>query len=292
MERTRGYIAIALAATVWSTMGIFGKLAFEYGIDPVTLIALRLVFSFTALFVPLMIFRRDLIRIRREDVLFFLFLGIFLTALQRIAYFYSVDLTSPTIATLLIYLYPVYVTIYASLKIKEKVTPLTLAALILSFLGIALVVKVYDADYTSANAVGILCGLLSGLGFATYFILTKKLRSSYTNWTLILFGDGIGALVLSPVILISWAEITNYPFRLWMLIVAIAIFSSLVGYLLYSYALKYVEASKGSILSTLEPLSVAFLSAIILHERLELAQIAGMFISLSGIAMLFYKERK
>jgi len=292
MERTRGYIAIALAATVWSTMGIFGKLAFEYGIDPVTLIALRLVFSFTALFVPLMIFRRDLIRIRREDVLFFLFLGIFLTALQRIAYFYSVDLTSPTIATLLIYLYPVYVTIYASLKIKEKVTPLTLAALILSFLGIALVVKVYDADYTSANAVGILCGLLSGLGFATYFTLTKKLRSSYTNWTLILFGDGIGALVLSPVILISWAEITNYPFRLWMLIVAIAIFSSLVGYLLYSYALKYVEASKGSILSTLEPLSVAFLSAIILHERLELAQIAGMFISLSGIAMLFYKERK
>jgi drug/metabolite transporter (DMT)-like permease len=118
------------------------------------------------------------------------------------------------------------------------------------------------------------------------------LRSSYTNWTLILFGDGIGALVLSPVILISWTEITNYPFRLWTLIVAIAIFSSLVGYLLYSYALKYVEASKGSILSTLEPLSVAFLSAIILHERLELAQMAGMFISLSGIAMLFYKERK
>jgi len=292
MERTRGYVAIALAATVWSTMGIFGKLAFEYGIDPVTLIALRLVFSFTALLVPLLIFKRELIRIRKEDILWFLFLGIFLTALQRIAYFYSVDLTSPTIATLLVYLYPVYVTIYASLKIKEKVTPLTLAALILSLLGIALVVKVYDVDYASANAVGILCGLLSGIGFATYFILTKRLRGSYTNWTLILFGDGIGAAVLSPVILISWAEITNYPFRLWLLIAAIAIFSSLVGYLLYSYGLKYVEASKGSILSTMEPLSVALLSAIVLHERLELAQMAGMFISLSGIAMLFYKERK
>jgi drug/metabolite transporter (DMT)-like permease len=57
--------------------------------------------------------------------------------------------------------------------------------------------------------------------------------------------------------------------------------------LLYSYSLKYVKASKGSILSVLEPLSAALFSALLLGESLETLQILGVALALSGVILLF-----
>jgi drug/metabolite transporter (DMT)-like permease len=67
MKETYGYSLIVAASVIWGTMGIFGKLAFEYGIDPVTLIALRILISSTAILIPLALFKRALLRIQSKD---------------------------------------------------------------------------------------------------------------------------------------------------------------------------------------------------------------------------------
>jgi drug/metabolite transporter (DMT)-like permease len=217
--------------------------------------------------------------------------GIFATAFQRMTYFYAVELTTVTIAAILFYTYPIFVTIYSSLFLKEKVTFSTISAIILTFLGVALVVKAYEPARLSASISGVVFGLLSSILFALYFLITKKLRNHYTNWTLILYGDGIGALFLSPIICFSFSNIINYPQQLWLFIFAIAWFPSLLAYLLYSYALKHVESSKGSILSVIEPLSAAIFSATILGENFGLLQIIGVTLALAGVLLLFYKPR-
>jgi len=133
--------------------------------------------------------------------------------------------------------------------------------------------------------------MLTSILFALYFIMARKLRSSYTNWTLLLYGDGIGAIALTPVIFLSSSEILTYPLNLWCLIFIIALFPSLTAYLLFSYALKYVESSKGSILSVIEPLTAGAFSATILGERFELLQLLGVALALTGILLLFYKPK-
>jgi drug/metabolite transporter (DMT)-like permease len=237
------------------------------------------------------LFKAKLFRIQKRDAIQFLTLGIFATAFQRITYFYAVDLTTVTIAAILFYTYPIFVTIYSSLFLKEKVTFLTALAIILTFSGVALVVKAYEATWLNASLPGVIFGALSSLLFALYFLITKKLRKDYTNWTLILYGDGIGALMLTPIICYSFSDIINYPQQLWLIILAIAWFPSLLAYLLYSYALKHVESSKGSILSVIEPLSAAFFSATILRENFEPLQIIGVTIALTGVVLLFYKPK-
>lgn len=291
MKETYGYLLIVAASIIWGTMGILGKLAFEYGIQPATLIALRLLISSVTILTPIALFKRGLFRIQKRDILQFLTLGIFATASQRITYFYAVDLTTATMAAMLFYTYPIFVTIYSSLFLKEKVTFSTVFAIILTFLGVALVVKAYDIVQLNANLFGVLFGVLSSLFFALYFLTTKKLRKHYTNWTLILYGDGIGALILTPIIYSSFSNIINYPQQLWLLILAIAWFPSLLAYLLYSYALKHVESSKGSILSVIEPLSAAIFSATILRENFEPLQIIGVTVALTGVLLLFYKPK-
>ena len=291
MKGTYGYLLIVVASIIWGTMGVLGTLAFGYGIDPATLIALRLLISSTTILVPITLFERKLFRIHKRDLLQLLLLGIFGTALQRVTYFYAVELTTVTTAAILFYTYPIFVTIYSSLFLKEKVTFSTAFAIILTFSGVALVVKAYEPARLNASIFGVIFGIMSSVFFAFYFLTTKRLRNQYTNWTLILYGDGIGALFLSPVICSCFSNIINYSQQLWLLIFAIAWFPSLLAYLLYSYALKHVEASKGSILSVIEPLSAAVFSATILGENFELLQTIGVAIALAGVLLLFYKPR-
>jgi drug/metabolite transporter (DMT)-like permease len=287
----RGYILIIAASILWGTLGIFAKLSFEYGILPETLIALRLAIGFATLAVVLMLFNRDSLKIQKADVLHLLIFGTFAIALQRVSYFYAVDLTTATVAAILFYTYPVFVTIAASFLLKEKIKLEELVAIVLTFFGVALVVKVYDVSLFNVNMMGIVFGLLSSILFTLYFMMAKKLRSRYASWTLTFYGDGIGALTLAPIISLSLPEIMEFPIQLWWLIFTIAWIPSLLAYLLYSYALRYVKASKGSILSVIEPLSAAVFSTIFIRESLEKPQMMGIALALIGVVLLFRRGK-
>jgi drug/metabolite transporter (DMT)-like permease len=292
IREMQGYVLITVASILWGTLGILAKLSFEHGVLPETLIALRLVISFATLSVVLALFSKDSFKVKKTDALLFLIFGVFATALQRISYFYAVDLTTATVAAILFYTYPVFVTISASFFLKEKITSRELLAIILAISGAALVVRAYDASSLKVNLVGIIFGLLSSLLFTLYFMITKKLRNRYASWTLTLYGDGIGLLTLTPVISLSIPQIMNFPLQLWLLIFTIAWIPSLLAYLLYSYALKYVKASKGSILSVIEPLSAALFSTIFIGESLENPQIIGIALALMGVVLLFRMKQK
>jgi DME family drug/metabolite transporter len=291
MKEVYGYFLIVSASIIWGTMGIFGKLAFEYGIDPVTLTALRILISSITMLISIILLKKNLLKIKKKDVPQLLVFAILAVALQRIAYFYTVDLTTATMAAVLFYTYPILVTVHASLFLKEKLTFSIILAIVLTFSGVAFVVKAYEAAWLNANLLGLAFGMLTSLLFALYFLMTKKLRNSYTNWTLLLYGDGLGAIALTPALCFSFSEIVSYPQQLWLLILVIGLFPSLTAYLLFSYALKYVESSKGSILSVIEPLSAAIFSVTILGERFEPLQIVGVALVLAGIVLLFYKQK-
>lgn len=290
LRKLRGYVLIIIASTLWGTMGILAKLAFGYGIIPETLIALRLAVSFVTLAVGLGLFRKNAFKIQKNDALLFLVLGVFAIAFQRVSYFYAVSLTTATVAAILFYTYPVFVTLFAVFFLKEKFDRAMLLAVVMAFSGVALVVRIYDFASLNIDFVGMLFGLLSSLLFVLYFVMVKGLRDRYSNWTLSVYGDGIGVLALLPIIYFSASNIVEFSTELWLLILAIAWGPSLLAYLFYSYALKYVDASKGSILGVIEPLSAALFSASILGEKLEAPQVVGIALALAGVALLFRKR--
>jgi len=267
-------------------------MAFQYGITPTLLIMLRLCISSCTLFLPVLIFRRDLLKIKRRHIPFFIIFGLFPIALQRVAYFYAVDFTTATVAAMLFYTYPVIVAAMSVFLFKKKVTKKTVSAIILTFLGASFVVKIYEASLFIVNLPGIFFGLLSSILFAVYVAMVKWLRNDYSSWTLVFYGDGLGAVALTFVTAFSLPEVTSFPTQLWLLIFTIAWIPSLLGYFLYSHAMKYVEATKGSIVSIIEPISAALLSVIILAEILELLQLLGIVLALIGISMLFYRPNK
>jgi DME family drug/metabolite transporter len=268
-------------------MGILQKWSFAYGILPDTLIALRILISSSTLFILLVLFSRSSLRIHKSDLPLLALLGLVGVAFQRVSYSYAVYFTTATMAAILFYTYPAFVTIVASIKLKQRITRGQVVSIALAFIGVALVVRAYDPATFNANILGIFFGLGSSIGFVLYFLLTQKLRTKYAAWTLTVYGDGIGALSLIPAVYVALPQMGSYPWQLWVLIFAIGWVLSLIAYVVYSFALKDVEASKGSILSVLEPLSAAIYSATLLGEALQPPQIAGILLALTGVILLF-----
>lgn len=292
MKEGYGYLLIAVASILWGTLCVLGKMAFQYGITPTLLIMLRLCISSCTVFIIIFIFKRELLKIKRHDIFFLVIFGLFPIALQRVAYFYAVDFTTATVAAMLFYTYPAIVAIMSVFLFKERVTKKTILAIILTFFGASFVVKIYEASSLIVNLPGIFFGLLSSVLFAVYIAMVKRLRADYSSWTLVFYGDGIGAIALTSIVAFSLPEVTRFPAQLWLLIFIIAWIPSLLGYFLYSHALRYVEATKGSIVSILEPISAGLLSVIILVETLEPLQLLGIALALIGISLLFYRPKK
>lgn len=289
MKEAYGYLLIAMASILWGTLGVLGKMAFQYGITPTLLIMLRLCISSCTLLFLIFIFKKELFRIKRRHISLFIIFGIFPIALQRVAYFYAVDFTTATVAAMLFYTYPAIVAAMSVFLFKKKVTKKTVLAIVLTFLGASFVVKIYETSLLIVNLPGIFFGLLSSVLFAVYVGMVKQLRNDYSSWTLVFYGDGFGAIALTFAVTYSLPEVTSFPTQLWLLIFTIAWIPSLLGYFLYSHALKYVEATKGSIVSIIEPVSAGLLSVAILAEILEPFQLLGIALALIGIGLLFYR---
>jgi len=283
---------IAMASILWGTLGVLGKMAFQYNIMPTLLIMLRLSISSCTLFPMILVFKKELLKVKRNHVPFFILFGLFPIAFQRVAYFYALNFTTATVAAMLFYTYPAIVAAMSVFLFKEEVTKKTVVAIILTFLGASFVVKIYETSLLIINLLGITFGLLSSVLFVVYVAMVKQLRTDYSSCTLVVYGDGFGAIALTFVVAFSLPEVTKFPFQLWSLIFTIAWIPSLLGYFLYSHALKYVEATKGSIVSIIEPISAGLLSVVILAETIEPLQLLGIIVGLVGISLLFYRPNK
>jgi drug/metabolite transporter (DMT)-like permease len=286
----KSYLLIALASILWGTMGILAKLAFSEGIEPLVLIAFRLLVSSATLGFVLSLFNRKAFRIQRMDVYWFLGFGAFAIAFQRVTYFYSVDLTTATVAAILFFTYPVFVTIFSIVFLSEKASVGKLLATVLTLFGAALVVRVYDLGSLRTSFGGIAFGLGSSLLFVVYILMTKKLRRTYSHYTSTFFGDMVGAILMSPIIILSAPHIGGFSLNLWILIISIAWGPSLLAYLLYSYAMKQCDVVKGSIIGVVEPISATLFSTFLLMEKLELLQAVGIITALTGVVIVISRR--
>jgi DME family drug/metabolite transporter len=78
----------------------------------------------------------------------------------------------------------------------------------------------------------------------------------------------------------------SYPVATWLWILALAFFSTLVGYSFYTRGLRYLEAGRAGIVATWEIVVASVLAFMIFGETLTVLQILGAVLVLSGIVLV------
>ncbi len=280
-------IFVILAACLWGTLGVTVKILSGFGFSPIQMVVARLSVSAVLLGIYLLITDRNKLKIEAGDIKWFIGTGIFSMLFFNTCYCITVSLTSLSVAAVLLYTSPIFVTLLSIPVFKEKLTVKKGVAMLLSVAGCALVSGVLNSRTEGIPAKGLLFGICAAMGYALYGIFAKILVRKYHPLTILVYTfllAGIGGIFVGDVKGIA-AVITGQPVSI-LAIVVIAIMCSVIPYILYTKALKYIEASKVSIIASIEPVVATILGVALFGENVTLTGIMGIACVLFAIGIL------
>lgn len=277
-----GALLVILAAVLWGTLGVVFQLLGDVGATPQAIGFWRAALAAGALALGLAATRPEALRIRRQDLPFFVAYGLVSVAIFFAIYPMAVHLSSVAVAVVLLYTAPAWVALMAAVWLREPLTGRKLVALALCFAGIALVAGVHDPG--SVNLPGLLAGLASGLTYATLSIFGRAAPEHYEPATLTVWSLGLGALFMLP---LQDLQGLAAPWRAPWLVLYAGLVPTAGSFLLYTTGLRRMgDAGRASLLATVEPVVAALLGLLVLREPLTGTQLAGGVLVLVGVAAL------
>ena len=288
MSRTiAGYMLVILAALCWATIGLFYTVAVKrFALSPWTVITYRTLLASAVLGGALAFRRTPFPRVRREHwPLFVGYVGIGIVVFYAV-YMYAILSVGVGVAAVLLYTAPAWVALMAGLFLREPITPRVGAALLLTWVGVALVAQVYDLQGMRLNGWGVLAGLAAGLTYGLYSVFQKVAVRYYPPWAVQwhgLFWGGLLFAVTQP------PEALLLPLRepaVWPWLAGLALLPTLGGGLAYATGVQWVPISVASIVATLEPVAATVLGYVFLGERLTWAQWVGATCILLAVGLL------
>lgn len=281
MKLNRGRIALVLTAVIWGSALVVTKTLLQE-VGPFTAALLRFCMAWVILapFAFRQGFRLSL-AVRPAFLLFGL-TGIALyTALTNAGLVF----TSASSAALVQASIPAVTTLLSVLVLKERVSRQQLLGIGLSIAGLLLVTGISLNHEGSAPLLGNLLIFGGVLAWAVYSVQGKKLVSSFPWLVITMASISAGIVFLLP-FAIGELWLHGLPHLrgdglLQLLYLGAA--SSALGYALWNYGLRFLDASEAAPYINLIPVVGLVLSVLVLHEPLNLIQVVGGALTLGGV---------
>ncbi len=279
------YSLIFLMVVFWSGNYIAGKIALRE-FSPMLLAGLRIGFAGVTM-LPLYAWERyrsgpdgSLHRIVQ-----LLLLGLLGVTLNQVFFIVGLSRTSVAHAAILIGLTPMQVLIIAWLRGQERMTTRKGVGMAIALAGVALLKAFEPSAGTGATWFGDLVVLAGGLCFALFTVFGKELTEEYTTITMNTYAYVGGAVALLPWTLWEAARrpLAHVSAEAWLAAVYMALFPSVLAYLIYYHALARISASRVSAFSYLQPVFASVMGVVILGENLGTPVIAGGLVILTGV---------
>ena len=268
-------------------MGIFVRELQTYGFDSMDIVFLRVFGAMLVLGIWMLLFARDKFRIRIRDAWCFLGTGVISIVFFNFCYFSTIQMTSLSVAAIMLYTAPAIVTVLGIFLFKESFHPVKITALLLAFAGCVLVTgaRTEGAHLTPA---GILLGLGSGFGYAMYSIFGRyATEKGYTSVAIsfytFLFGMAGTCFFVKPAAIAD--AIRQQPLCV-PLVCGLVLFNTLAAYICYTIGLSYMEAGKASILASVEPVVASLIGFLLYKESMDGMTLAGVVLVLASAVVV------
>ncbi len=276
-----GLALVVLSAVSFGSLGVFGKLASRQGMSLPTLLGLR--FGLAALVLwGLALWRHQVRWMGARRTAGVALMGV-LYVLQAAAFFSSLRTIPAAITSILLYIYPVLVTLLARVVVGEPLTPLRMVALALACAGVLLVVGPSPAGHLDPG--GVLLGLASAVVYSTYIltggVLLRGVPALYATAVITTVG-GVSYLAFGGL-----SGSLHPPGAAgWGIVAGIAVIPTIIAASTFLAGLSRVGPTRASIVSTLEPVTTALLAALFLGEGLSALRLVGGAVVLAAAVLV------
>lgn len=290
---SRGTTLIVMASFCFGTSGPLAKPAMDAGLSPQQVASVRIGLAAVILLVVVALWRPALLRVRRSDWRVLLAYGLIGVGAVQLLYFAAVSRIPIGIAMLLEFTSPILVALWVRF-VRRTVLPARMwAGTVLALVGLAMVAQVWDG--LRLDTIGLLAGVGAALCAAGYFLLGERAVTTIEPLGLVTWGMVIGAFatfVIAPPwslpgeILLRDADFGSLVVPVWTLLVACAVLSTALAYLLSISAMRFLPANVVSVLALVEPIVATALAWLVLGQSLALVQVLGAVVLLGGATVV------
>lgn len=284
-----------LGIVLFSSKAVMVKIAYKYNVDAITMLLLRMLFSFPFYVVIAYLYRnkkQEIVTTKKDYawVVIFGFVGYYLAS-----YFDFVGLTyiKASLERIILFVYPTIVIILNRLFFKQAITKIQTTAILLSYLGI--VIAFSDEVDISGNNVylGGFFILLSAITYASYLVGSGWLIPKFGVVKFTAYAMLVSCFcVFVHFSIIGHTELFNLPWQVYGLGFLIAFFATVIPSFLVSASIKIISSSNFAIVAGIGPISTIVLASFFLNEQLTLLQFFGAILVIIGIVITSLKKAK
>jgi len=280
------YTLIALMVLCWSANYSIAKIALlEF--PPLLLCGLRITLA-ALLMAPIYLLQRGDATWGVRDLPILLYLSLFGVTLNQLCFLIGLSRTSVVHSVLIISMTPILVLLIAGLMKQERITVRKAAGMLIAIAGVGILQALPPIDATPAarpTLLGDLFVFIAALTFSGFTVVGKTATLRHSSITVNTFTYVAGALALAPMTIyqsrnFSFSSVSSAG---WATMVYMALFPSVICYLIFYYALGRISASRVSAFSYLQPVIATAIAVIALRERVTLPMVAAGIVIFSGV---------
>ena len=291
-DATIGLLCALISALGFSLKAILVKNTYRYGVDPETLLAMRMLYAlpFFVLMAAYSHYRSPR-QFTGRDWLDLTVLGFFGYYASSYSDFLGLQYISAALERVVLYTYPTMVVLMSVVLHRQRLGRQTIGALALTYAGVALAVY-HDSRAANMNLqLGALLVLLSAVCFAIYLfrcgaVLQRLGATRVTAWA-----TGIACLmtIVQFAILRPARTLPAQPLPVQLSAVGMAIFCTVLPIWLNSQAVKRIGASRSAIVTSTGPVFTLLLAWIFLGESVTAIMLLGALLVILGVRMVAHK---
>jgi len=278
-EDLMGFVFLGITALFFGAAPTFARLAFDGGIDALSLQVFRFAIAFVCVTATMALIR-EMPRIDRGLLLRLLLLA-FCTGFASFCYMTSVRYVSVAVASLTFFTFPLLVGPLSHIFGLERLTPRFVIATVVAFAGLCLVL----GGDIALDWIGVIMAFSAGVAVAFSFIVSRPLVQQVPPMTMSAFSTGISGLAF-----FAWGLAATGPTLPDTSAGYIGLVGNSVCYAiglcsLYA-AIHRLGAVRSAILINAEPLVSVAAALLILGQAIAPLQIAGTVVVVAAIVMV------
>ncbi|MBK1788600.1 EamA family transporter [Prauserella cavernicola] len=292
-HRGRGTALLLLASLCFGSSGVIGKPAMLAGLSPQQVAAARIGLAAVVLLVGVALVRPSLLKVPAGQWRLLLGYGLLGVAGVQLCYFIAASRIPVGVAILLEFSSPVLVALWVRFVRRVRLPRAMWAGIALAVLGLAMVARVHEG--LQLDAIGLLAGIGAALCSAAYFLLGERGVANHHPLGMVTWGMVVGAVAVCAVappwtwplgIVTGPADFGPWQPPVWVLLVAVALFSTALAYFAGVSSLRHLPVAAASVLALVEPLIATAAAWLLLNEALTWIQLLGAAVLLGGALLV------
>lgn len=283
-----GYVLTLLGVAGFSAKAIFAKLAYVHGVDPITLMTLRLLFTLPLLWLAFAWRESRADTLEHRDWIRMLWAGVSGYYLSAYLDFYGLQSVSATLERIILFLYPCFVVLLGAFIDRRRLGMRAWAALATAYAGVVVTLVGAESTQLSGQWPSLVLILIAAFIFASYYVVAGGLarRLSAIRFSAYVMTIAGGATLGHFLLMRPAATLFELAAPVYAYAGALALASTALPILLIAEGLRRIDTSASATINLFGPVFTACLAYMILGEHLQPLQWLGFGMVIVGVFAL------